>query len=216
MTAEFIGSLGPVRRRKGESYIWDKIGPERIEQFLGSYEAHPLAGAASPGPLIDYIRARKTDGELSSWTVVLVSSRSAKHTERIADLDVGLTVRSDDDKQSQENYTLPKRHIMSPRHEALDLDDQQIRVALEETNRHREKEGKEPTDFPSGYDLRLQRDPVCGLFIMYLLDSTEAELPDFDGVPVVGYAISFPQSPSQGAVEYLVNNVYWNEEFGSP
>jgi len=95
------------------------------------------------------------------------------------------------------------------------LDEQQIRAALEETNRHREKEHKDPATIPSGYDLRLKRPANRGLLIIYPLDSTEADLAGFNGVPVIGFAISFPESASQGAVEYLVTNTYWNEEFGS-
>jgi len=215
MTDEFIAGLGSQYRRKGESYLWDEIAPEVIEQFLGAYEAHPLAGSASPGPLVDYIRARKQAGELTSWTVALASRQSAKNSIKIAGLDVGLIVRSDDDESSHDNYTLPKRHIVSPAHETLDLNEQQIRAALEETNRHREKEQKEPASIPSGHDLRLKRPANRGLLIIYPLDSTEAKLAGFNGVPVIGFAISFPESSSQGAVEYLVNNIYWNEEFGS-
>lgn len=215
MTADFIKKLGSAFRRNNEAYVWESVAPESVEGFLGAYVPHPQAGTATPKPLIDYIRSRKQLGELVSWTVVLASRQSPKHTVEIAGLNIGLIVRKDDDESNPENYALPKRHIISPSDEAIDLDEEQIRGALEETNRHRENEKKDPASFPSGQDLRRKRSPSQGLLIIYPLDSMEAKLPGFNDVPVIGFAISFPASSSQGAVEYLVNNTYWSEEFGA-
>jgi hypothetical protein len=35
-------------------------------------------------------------------------------------------------------------------------------------------------------------------------------------VPIVGFAISFPKSNrgEEAAIEYVVNNIYWQQEFG--
>lgn len=213
VTEELLAGLGKPSRRKGDYHLWDGIAPEAVERFLGAYEYHHSVAPAMPQTLVDYIRSRKAIGELTRWTVAFASRQRPEHTQTIAGLDVGLIVRSDDDKASPDNYTLPKRHIISRQDEALDLNAEQIAAALKDTNQHRLAEKKDPTDFPSGYDLRKQRSASQGLLIIYPLDSTEARLRGFDGIPVIGFAISFPESRNPGAVEYLVNNVYWAEEF---
>ena len=48
------------------------------------------------------------------------------------------------------------------------------------------------------------RDPKNGLFIVYPLDPEAAGLPASVG-PIIGWAISFPRSPLNPAVEHVVN-----------
>ena len=86
--------------------------------------------------------------------------------------------------------------------------------ALEETQRRwRMNPGrtrrKEDPDTPSGLVLRDMRPSQRGLMLIYPLDPGPAGMAD---TPVIGYAISFPGSSSAGAVEYVVNNVYYQQE----
>jgi hypothetical protein len=49
------------------------------------------------------------------------------------------------------------------------------------------------------------------LLLIYPLDP---EPPKVE-VPVMGLAFSIPDSPKDVKVEYKVNNIYWEQEFGS-
>ena len=57
-----------------------------------------------------------------------------------------------------------------------------------------------------------------GLLLIYLLDPQQAlsaaEHQD-DALPVVAFGISFPGSRSGVTVEYKVNNVLWEQEYGA-
>ncbi len=57
-----------------------------------------------------------------------------------------------------------------------------------------------------------------GLLLIYLLDPQQAlsaaEYQD-DALPVVAFGISFPGSLSGVTVEYKVNNVLWEQEYGA-
>ena len=119
--------------------------------------------------------------------------------------------------------------LLSPRDEALDLDEDEWKEAMAITRsgwkpdpaRSRSVEG--PSD-PSGPAIRRVRGegikgqgghPERGLLLIYLLDPAEAggSVPA-DLPPVVAFGISFPASESGTKVEYKVNNVAWMQEYG--
>jgi hypothetical protein len=55
--------------------------------------------------------------------------------------------------------------------------------------------------------------PERGLMLIYLLDPYEAGMPE-GFPPVVAFGMSFPASHSGMKVEYKVNNVLWEQEYG--
>jgi hypothetical protein len=79
---------------------------------------------------------------------------------------------------------------------------------------------KEPS-VPSGIQVRQARDSGRGLLLIYPLSPVyqqtdpkpeQIELVDSE-LPVIGFAISFPGSKLQETVGYVVNNVYFEQEF---
>ena len=111
---------------------------------------------------------------------------------------------------------------MSPRDEAIDLDESAWTAALNETRRaFHEDAGRNRTptepDAPNGPAIRKVRPKTRGVLFLYLLDPALAG-PDSglaeDGPPVVGFALSFPASDSGVRVDYKVNNILWEQEFG--
>jgi hypothetical protein len=58
--------------------------------------------------------------------------------------------------------------------------------------------------------IREKRSAKNGFLLLYPLDPAEIN----SNIPVVGFAISFPTSNTARRIEYKVNNIYWEQEFG--
>jgi hypothetical protein len=115
--------------------------------------------------------------------------------------------------------------LLSPRDEAMDLDDSAWNAALALTQAawHADKGRRDKNELPavpSGAAIRQVRGrgadgvaphPETGLLIISLLDPLFAEKENFprETPPIVAFAISFPGSSSNTKVEYMVNNVHW-------
>lgn len=81
----------------------------------------------------------------------------------------------------------------------------------------------EPPSIPSGVAIRGTRDPGDGLLLIYPLDpgqEREGQLEHYasefgrDGPPVVAFATSFPDSATGETVDYVVNSIYAEQEYG--
>ena len=73
--------------------------------------------------------------------------------------------------------------------------------------------GKEPPDTPSGPAIRTVRGrrPQNELLLLYPLDPEPLALQTGD--PLVGFGVSFPRSKHSKAVPYMVNNIYYDQEY---
>ena len=83
---------------------------------------------------------------------------------------------------------------------------------LDITARRRIEAGKPESTSrtPDGKVIREKRDPQNGLLLLYTLDPEAIN----SQIPIVGIGISFPGSKTAKSVEYKVNNIYWDQEFG--
>ena len=196
-----------------KNFIWKEISAEKIVEFLLEYKSHESCKPANTQVLSEYIRAQIPFGELTSWTIALISSKSATYFYPIANNQVGLTRRSDVSSTSLLEYRLSKSHILSPTDEWIDLPNEVKEQIREETRCEREKRGKaSSSNTPSGSILRSKRSPNQALLILYPLDPNNIGLNwDF---PIIGFVISFPGSTTAKRIKYKVNNVYWEQEFG--
>lgn len=212
ITEELLRSLGAYIERPNENYLWKNVSADQIIDFLLRYESHPKCRVAKTSILTDYIKAQLPLHELNSWTVILISNQRAKNTRNIAGHKVGLIQRKKADSSTSEEYRLRKSRLLSPTDEWLDLP-QPIRDSiLDETRRLREKAGKPPSSSktPNGRVIREKRSAKNGFLLLYPLDPAEIN----SNIPVVGFAISFPTSNTARRIEYKVNNIYWEQEFG--
>jgi hypothetical protein len=137
-------------------------------------------------------------------------------------------------KQTEGNrYSIGR--LLSPRDEAIDLNGQEWEAALVETRhawhadagRLQETGSGVPSEpnTPNGPAIRkirgfgttdLGAHPERGLLLLYVLDPEKANAdfpPETPGV--VAFGMSFPGSRSGLKVEYKVNNVLWEQEYGS-
>ena len=150
-----------------------------------------------------------------------LEDRIVKMTKRTADKDIA------------DRYAIGR--LLSPRDEAIDLDDAAWSAALARTKKMfnpdagRQKNGVKPSepDTPNGPSIRFIRgkgseaDGVApalqrGLLLLYPLDPQQAgseALADRKD-PAMAFGVSFPSSDSGVKVEYAVDHLLWTQEYG--
>ncbi|PTX14726.1 Z1 domain-containing protein [Pontibacter mucosus] len=228
---------GPVNKLlENQQYVWQGINNSNlITQFLGAYsigrevlDVHKMA---------DYINAQVRSNNLVNWTVVLVNNTTAKKEDAWhfeingMDTEIGLTDRSITLTHPEEivsSYSINKAMIISPNHEMIDLSDQRIShaLALTKMDWQKEEKKKEPV-LPSGARVRYTRAASNGLLILYPLHYSpnhrwpEPGAPDqkdfkserrtLSDVPIIGFAVSFPEIADDEKIEYAVNKQFIDE-----
>ncbi len=186
-------------------YLWQEQAPNEVLGFLSNFRT-PQNPGSEPSYLVTFIEEQIKRGELTSWRIALMNKENAK-TFRINNLETGMFLRNQAEKLSDTSvYYLRKSHIISPKHEFIDLSEGEYKEALKRTQEMRLQTGKAGVpQYPNGNIVRNEfRKPQNPLLIIYLLDPAGAELADFS-IPVVGFAISFPGSRSGRPVTYAVH-----------
>jgi hypothetical protein len=222
-----IESIGIDKRKTKKScFLWEDVKSNEIIEFLGRYQTHPDARRANTKFLSDYISLQVNQNELVNWTVVLASiqknitQKSRDGTKTITNdvgeyfwgLDVGSIYRDDVEELDTKNrYTI--KRLVDPSHEYLDLTEPQIAAALEITINlwqvsTRKNKSTEPPSAPGGKGTREVRDKRNGLLILYPLSDIEKSTSTSASKPIMGIAVSFPDSDTAKEITYVVNNVY--------
>jgi len=176
--------------------------------------------------LSEFIAKMNEVDELRDWTIALIGSKDAKTRKPIVDdLNVGMLIRQDN--KVQDRYSIGR--LLSPRDEGIDLDEAQWAAALELSRKAFKPDPARgrvtPPDSPNGPAIRFIRgfgspDGVVpatknGLLLIYLLDPVGSEAPvDQGSSPIVAFGLSFPGSKAGTKVEYKVNNILWEQEYG--
>ena len=220
---DLVSGLGPEESDIASGVrVWRSAPPEAVLDFLDSYMADRAAFKSQPKALAEYIRARNIDEELVEWTVVLADVGGKAQVEHPVDgRKIGLTLRNPHPNvdPTDDRYTV--RRLVSPSHELVDLprgsgrwaDALDLTVDAWTNNPKRKPDSSPPTR-PSPMFERLHRSERQGLLILYPLDPTPWEAATKAGVPIVGYAVSFPSSETATPIEYQVNPVFLKNVFG--
>ena len=218
-TDSWVKSLAePTRKTSQTDIVWEEVTSRTIKRFLDPFQIHPFSKNADPGMLISYLEKVNEYRELTRWTVVVISSSTPTRNHSIGGHDIGLTSRVDDTRTT-DLYRLANSNIISPSDQYIDLDDDQIDEALARTieayDRGETRHEKEP-DAPSGPFIRRTRSPEKGLLLIYSLlpDDVLLNGAAFTDLPIIGYAISFPNSERETTVEYKVNTTFWRKRYG--
>jgi hypothetical protein len=212
---DFVEGLGePDPGEPGHTRTWSGVDPSHVLNFVIRYRPDSQARKVQMEPLRRYIDSRVKAGELIEWTVALISTPDGRRYS-IGSLEVGAARRTPDDPEALPEGRYVLRRMINPTDEAIDFSADERNGALKETiTRWEANRGKsrrtEPPTVPSGIVLRDMRPAQKGLMLIYVLDPAQASLPE--DTPVIGYALSFPGSSSAGAIEYVVNNVYYQQE----
>lgn len=223
-----VSSLGASeidpRRRRNDSehvwkgHLWNDVSAADVLGFLEGYRSHPEARKANGLLLAEFIRSLVLGGELTRWTVALIGGGEGQTVSFGGGVSVDMLVRGPHG-QHADRYSI--RRLMSPRDEAIDLDEATWSAALAETRRAfhadpgRNGVRQEP-DTPNGPAIRKVRPRERGVLFLYAIDPVKSEWSDATELPpVVGFAVSFPASDSGVRVKYKVNNIYWEQEYGA-
>ena len=222
----------PVRHRNGKrdawagSFFWDECSAEVVIDFLSAYQTHPDAYKVDSALLREFVESMSRSGELTSWAVVLIGGGEGQNYKLTAGVTVDMLKRKM--KTGYETrYSIGR--LMSPRDEAIDLDESEWNAALQLTRSAwrndpaRGDAGSEPK-VPNGPAIRRVRGlgadgvkphPERGVLFLYLLDPAVAEAGfDESTPPIAAIAVSFPVSRSGTKVKYAVNTVLWEQEYG--
>lgn len=221
--AEGQGKLHPARR------AWKSIAADPILAFLRAYTEHDASKRVKTGLLADYIEAEVRNERLTSWTVLLASGDGRE--EEVGSQRIQLVKRSwheptaggKEDLKAQNHYRI--RRLVNPPDEFVDLREDQISSALQETVEDWERDPTDRSDpsrkrprpdIPSGIRIREARPAEHGLLLIYPLDGADDEKVESDAtdIPVIGFGISFPfvQGTVASRVRYTVSNLYYQQE----
>lgn len=224
-----------------KNWMWCGVSDAAVVDFLTGYQEHEATRKVKTKLLADYIRMEVERDRLVEWTV-LIAPGSSPRTAALGSAAFPLVERSwfltdggnEEGRlrerqilQNQNHYRI--RRLVNPVDEWADLSQPEYAIALAETRREWEMDPgtRAEPQRPSGVQIRRIRPPRRGLLVLYALDPADAgekvhESGKVEGdamdIPVVGFAISFPAVSEAEAskVRYVVNNVYYTQEFGIP
>ena len=197
---------------KGNNYLWRNVAVGNVITFFEDYRLPASMVKVNLRAITDYVKQVNNSGELSNWNIVLMNKPVG---ERVQEYDGYLSnglgfnyflrVPSND---STDHYLLRKNHILgNPRDEFVDLSEETLRKALEETNQKLKDRNK---TYPSPKLVREKyRDVKHPLLIVYpIKPSPDYVTSNSDGnEPFMSFAISFPHTNTGVAVSYSVNQV---------
>jgi hypothetical protein len=234
----FVASLGngipdPRQSRNGTSsawqgMLWESVAIDPVLEFLATYRTHPDAHKVDSNLLAEFIRSMAKEGQLTNWTIALIGGGEGGSARFDGDLAIQM-LRRKYKTLDEGRYSIGR--LMSPRDEAIDLDEPAWNAALHLTRetwkadpgRFQEREAP---DAPNGPAIRRIRGfgapgvparPDRGVLFLYALDPGHAEAGFPPATPpIVAFAISFPGSQLDASVkvEYKVNTVLWEQEYG--
>jgi hypothetical protein len=221
----------PVRFRDGarqqwSGYCWEKVGANDVIDFLTQYKTHPEAYKVQSQLLAEFIESMVSRGELTRWAVALIGGGEGASLPVIEGIKIDMLKRQANTPHL-DRYSIGR--LLSSRDEAIDLDEAAWKAALKLTrDAWRPDAGRAQSrqipDVPNGPAIRkirgfgaegVQAHRERGLLLLYVLDPQKAEAGFPAEAPgVVAFGISFPASNAGTKVEYKVNNVLWEQEYG--
>jgi hypothetical protein len=224
----------PVRTRgastqEWKGFLWNGVPGEAVADFFEGYSTHHKARKVNSDLLQKFVRSMANVGELTSWTVAVIGGGASEPFLLPGGLAVNPLQRKADDS-IKDRYSIGR--LLSPRDEAIDLDEAAWSAALESTlkawkpdpGRQTDSAKPKPPEAPNGPAVRRVRGKGAdgvppalerGLLLLYLLDPAKAE-GNFGGrtAPIVAFGASFPTSASGVKVEYKVDHLLWETEYG--
>jgi hypothetical protein len=206
-----IKQLGPETGKIEGSPCWTDISQHAILELIDDFQFKESSKTLRHGLIRQYIENQNALKELTSWTIALINKQNATEFHDFGGFHIGLTKRLPANPDDNFVYTIKKGQIISPKHEMIDLSEEEKQKAWDGMYNDPEQD---ETDFskistPGGPYIRKARPPTRGLLLIYPLDPDPVGLNN----PIIGLAFSFPFSENATTVRYKVNNIYWEQEF---
>ncbi|MEU0939935.1 Z1 domain-containing protein [Embleya sp. NPDC005971] len=202
----------------GQGFMRRNVPARAVIDFLDGFACPGRVSQANPRNLIDYIHSQNAHGELVRWTVAITGGSSKQRLE-IAGESIRQVRRKPVGGVVEAGLDFEVGVLVSPVHEAIGLTRDQYDDARRMTNASSTSdEGRLPPrrspsreTRPSGRELRRRRDPAEGLLLIYPIETTGCVTGVPEGLPLVGYAVSFPSSPTARPLSYRVTETYLRE-----
>lgn len=206
-TISLINKLGNSFSKENNNYLWKNIPFHYVKEFFAGFQVFDNLKSASPSNLQKFIEYKYRHSELSEWNVGIITKKSDKAFKINDKIEVSLIERTQSADSSKDVYLIRKSHIISPDDEFIDLSPEEITESREATRQLWKNKGidKEPKRISGEWVRNNIRKPDRVLLLIYFLDPEKAALPS-DSKPVVGFAISFPGTDRNDAVEYAVHD----------
>lgn len=220
-----VNKSGPTPQ-SWNGVLWKNVPAQHVIDFLSAYKTSSIAHRVNGPVLSEFIQRMSAIGELTEWTVAFLGKESGTAVPITADISINKVNRkietSDDDR-----FAIGV--LLDPKDESIDLDEEQWQAALDLTVEawkiRKEKKVTEEPKSPGGPSIRKVKGlgtesvgahPEKGLLILYAVELTRDKEPLFSDYPdVIGFGISFPGSKADIKVEYKINNVGWEQDYGA-
>jgi hypothetical protein len=212
-----------------KSSLWLDVDAKEVLDFLTGYITHPGATSAVSSVLFDFIEKMNGIGQLTKWTVALVAQGHAGEPHTFSTgLEIS-TFPSRTDTGVANRYSIGV--LTDPSDEAIDVGLEPWETALAMTKAVWEsasdpKRATPPTR-PSGKKIREMREALGGdlnrgVLLIYPLspfnkdkeDGKEKLIVEDWKQPIIAFAMAFPTSENGIKVEYKVDLLYWEQEYG--
>lgn len=227
--------ISPERVRGGRkdswkgTYVWYNVNAGVVIEFFQSYRTHASAYKVRSDMISEFIITMNEVRELTHWTVALVGLKTGNDYEFSPTVKVCMNKRTASDLTDRYSFG----RLIDPKDEAIDLDEAAWQAALDITRAAHKPDParvqESVPDTPNGPAIRKVRGfgaegisghPERGLLLIYVLDPAKASksddplFPD-DMPPIIAFGASFPGSHAGRRIEYKVNNVLWQQEYGN-
>lgn len=231
-TVDLISSLGETipspfnDLSKNQKFVWQSEGNfNLVTSFLMKYKSGEEV--IDTNKMVDYIFAQTKKGNLINWTIALINNSTARPEDQhlfqgISD-SVGLTDRTNI-RNDMEDYEIAKFNITDHRHELIDLTDDEIKEAKEQTEADSTKaKSDNPLELPSRKRIKGKRKSSNGLLLIYPLNPNCQYIIDsntkpktierrlINDFPIIGIAVSFPEIENDEKIKYAVNEQFRKE-----
>lgn len=211
---------GEARHESRGTLLWSGVPAHMVESFFRGYTTHDKAKKAHSPSLAEFVAKMAKAKELTTWTVVLLGSGTGAHYTFAGGQQCQMPKRAAE-ATVKDRYSVGR--LLSPRDEAIDLTEPEWLDALSLTQKlwqpdparqaDNHTEPTAPTQ-PSGALIRKTRNKMAGLLLLYPLDPADAGLADLSA-PIMGFVASFPASRSDVTVDYRVDHLVWEQEYGA-
>lgn len=221
---------GPKQDRTGPPDHWDRsslwlnVDAEKVLEFLGNYVTHLRATSAKSAVLAEFIEKMNGVGELHHWAVGLLAEGFTGKPHKFSNGVEISTFPSRSDTNVAGRYSIGV--LTDPSDEAIDVGFEPWNAALQLTKAAWKPDPArnriiEPTR-PSGKKIREMRGSTGGdlgrgvllLYPLSPLNNDKAPIIDGWDDPIIAFAMVFPTSETGIKVEYKVDLLYWEQEYG--